>query len=133
MNTSNPYTQSPTHSSTRGATAPIATKKDPLTPTLTKNNGDFLEEPKQRLVKLGQAQAFLEDLNQRLFWAMDFGDCPEINDGLSHISEAISNVQEELDEKCDNIYDLVEQYEEKKEECLKNLAKEFEEDLSYLE
>jgi prefoldin subunit 5 len=114
-------------SETTTLTKPNSLELDSLQDDLSKN----LEHLNQKITKINQAQEFLEDIGDRLLWALDFGDCQESVEPISNVLDSLFKAQEKLEESSQKLEDVFETFKEKKSLSLKTLNKELEEELSF--
>jgi DNA repair ATPase RecN len=104
----------------------------PNTTTNTKEDclSKSLQELEERIKKIQQAQDFLEEIEDKLYWALDFGDCPEANAPISNIVDQISTSQNALQNSCETLEDILAEYQTKNLECQNELNHELKRQLS---
>ena len=104
-----------------------------MSTTITENNDKLSESLnilEKRLQKIEEAQNFLEDISDRLFWALDFGDCPESVEPLTKVVTEVSNSQEKLEQEYDKLEEILNQFQKKREENLSELNQELVQELA---
>jgi DNA repair ATPase RecN len=103
--------------------------------TQTPKGGDdqlskSLEELEKRVEKIQEAQTFLEDIEDRLYWALDFGQCNEATAPINNIIDAINYSQERLQKSSEEIEEVLNEFKEKKTSQLEDLNLELSQELT---
>lgn len=103
----------------------IVESSKPINPLTSK-----LTELEARIKKISDAQDFLEDIGDRLYWALDFSECKDATDPLNEIVEAVNKSQDKLEESRERLETVLEEFQEKKAISMQRLNNELCEALS---
>lgn len=88
-----------------------------------------LNSLEQRIKKLTETQTFIEDISDRLLWALDFGDCPEADTPINNLVHQVSLCQDQLENSYDKLDEILSEFKERQSSSIRELNKELEERL----
>lgn len=80
-----------------------------------------LNRLENRIKKIQEAQDFLEDIGDRLYWALDFSECKDATDPINEIVDAVNRSQDKLQDSSEKLEAILEEFQEKKTHSIQKI------------